>query len=93
MALEEALDNNVAEIMDAEDPFSYSIHLVLPENQKEWYIPQFTWSILYIQNVFNYEENDIFWCTADIGWITGHSIFLWPLLNGATVILKGSLLS
>jgi acetyl-CoA synthetase len=29
----------------------------------------------YFKNVFNYEENDIFWCTADIGWITGHSIF------------------
>jgi acetyl-CoA synthetase len=26
------------------------------------------------KNVFNYEENDIFWCTADIGWITGHYI-------------------
>ena len=25
------------------------------------------------KNVFNYEENDIFWCTADIGWITGHT--------------------
>jgi acetyl-CoA synthetase len=44
---------------------------------------------LYFKNVFNYEENDIFWCT-DIGWITGHSYILYgPLLNGATtVILK-----
>jgi acetyl-CoA synthetase len=43
------------------------------------------------KNVFNYEDNDIFWCTADIGWITGHSYILYgPLLNGATtVILKG----
>jgi acetyl-CoA synthetase len=42
-----------------------------------------------LKNVFNYEENDIFWCT-DIGWITGHSYILYgPLLNGATtVILK-----
>jgi acetyl-CoA synthetase len=46
------------------------------------------------KNVFNYEDNDIFWCTADIGWITGHSYILYgPLLNGATtVILKEFLL-
>jgi acetyl-CoA synthetase len=31
----------------------------------------------YFKNVFNYEENDIFWCTADIGWITGHSYILY----------------
>jgi acetyl-CoA synthetase len=44
------------------------------------------------KNVFNYEDNDIFWCTADIGW-TGHSYILYgPLLNGATVILKEFLL-
>lgn len=28
-------------------------------------------------NVFQYEEDDIFWCTADIGWITGHSYCVW----------------
>jgi len=43
------------------------------------------------QNVFQYEENDIFWCTADIGWITGHSYIIYgPLLSGATsVIFEG----
>jgi acetyl-CoA synthetase len=40
------------------------------------------------KNVFNYEDNDIFWCTADIGWITGHSYILYgPLLNGATTVI------
>ncbi len=40
------------------------------------------------QNVFQYEENDIFWCTADIGWITGHSYAVYgPLLSGATSVL------
>ena len=40
------------------------------------------------KNVFAYEEDDIYWCTADIGWITGHSYILYgPLLNGATSIL------
>jgi acetyl-CoA synthetase len=41
-----------------------------------------------LKNVFNYEDNDIFWCTADIGWITGHSYILYgPLLNGATTVI------
>ncbi|MFM2290759.1 MAG: acetate--CoA ligase [Bacteroidota bacterium] len=39
-------------------------------------------------NVFQYEEDDIFWCTADIGWITGHSYIVYgPLLNGATTLM------
>jgi acetyl-CoA synthetase len=39
-------------------------------------------------NVFQYQPNDTFWCTADIGWITGHSYILYgPLLNGATTVL------
>ncbi len=40
------------------------------------------------QNVFQYEENDIYWCTADIGWITGHSYIVYgPLLQGATTVM------
>ena len=39
-------------------------------------------------NVFQYNEGDIFWCTADIGWITGHSYLVYgPLLNGATTMM------
>ncbi|MFZ1495632.1 MAG: acetate--CoA ligase [Saprospiraceae bacterium] len=39
-------------------------------------------------NVFQHNQNDIYWCTADIGWITGHSYIVYgPLLNGATTIL------
>ena len=39
-------------------------------------------------NVFQYDENDVFWCTADIGWITGHSYIVYgPLLNGATTVM------
>lgn len=43
------------------------------------------------QNVFQYEEGDVFWCTADIGWITGHSYIVYgPLLSGATsVVFEG----
>jgi acetyl-CoA synthetase len=39
-------------------------------------------------NVFQYEKNDIYWCTADIGWITGHSYIIYgPLLAGATTMM------
>ena len=38
--------------------------------------------------IFNYEKNDVYWCTADIGWITGHSYIIYgPLCNGATTIM------
>jgi len=39
-------------------------------------------------NVFQYNPSDIFWCTADIGWVTGHSYIVYgPLLNGATTVM------
>tara|TARA_A100001011_G_scaffold293006_1_gene304820 strand:- start:1820 stop:3757 length:1938 start_codon:yes stop_codon:yes gene_type:complete len=38
--------------------------------------------------VFNYNEDDIYWCTADVGWITGHSYIVYgPLANGATTLI------
>ncbi|WP_394335781.1 acetate--CoA ligase [Adhaeribacter pallidiroseus] len=40
------------------------------------------------RNVFQYDESDVYWCTADIGWITGHSYLLYgPLLSGATTVM------
>src|SRR5690625_7214905 len=39
-------------------------------------------------NVFQYEPEDIYWCTADIGWVTGHSYIVYgPLLAGATTLM------
>ena len=38
--------------------------------------------------VFDYQPSDVYWCTADIGWITGHSYITYgPLANGATSVL------
>ena len=38
--------------------------------------------------IFNYKEDDVYWCTADIGWITGHSYIIYgPLSNGATTLM------
>jgi len=40
------------------------------------------------RNVFQYQDNDIFWCTADVGWVTGHSYIVYgPLLAGATCVI------
>ena len=38
--------------------------------------------------IFDYHKDDIFWCTADVGWVTGHSYIIYgPLLNGATTVM------
>ncbi|MEQ9121734.1 MAG: AMP-binding protein, partial [Alphaproteobacteria bacterium] len=38
--------------------------------------------------VFDYQDGDIYWCTADVGWVTGHSYILYgPLANGATTLM------
>lgn len=40
------------------------------------------------QNVFQYNSDDVYWCTADVGWITGHSYIVYgPLLSGATTVM------
>jgi len=40
------------------------------------------------QYIFDYKKNDIYWCTADIGWVTGHSYIIYgPLANGATTVM------
>ena len=38
--------------------------------------------------VFDYHDGDIYWCTADVGWVTGHSYIVYgPLANGATTLM------
>ena len=40
------------------------------------------------QNVFDYHDGDVYWCTADVGWVTGHSYIVYgPLANGATTLM------
>ena len=50
-----------------------------------------TYAALTHKYVFDYHEKDVYWCTADVGWITGHSYVVYgPLANGATsVIFEG----
>jgi acetyl-CoA synthetase len=49
------------------------------------YLVQATWSM---QLVFDLREEDIYWCTADIGWVTGHTYIVYgPLSNGASIVM------
>ncbi|HLA55319.1 MAG TPA: acetate--CoA ligase [Flavobacterium sp.] len=89
--LDEASDNNVAEIMDAEDPLFIlytSGSTGKPKGMLHTIAGYMVYTAYTFKNIFAYEENDVYWCTADIGWITGHSYILYgPLLNGATTVI------
>ncbi|KQN00323.1 acetate--CoA ligase [Sphingomonas sp. Leaf25] len=46
------------------------------------------WAHTTFRDVFDYREGEVFWCTADIGWVTGHSYVVYgPLSNGATTVM------
>ncbi len=89
--LDTASASNVAEIMDSEDPLFIlytSGSTGKPKGMVHTTAGYMIYTAYTFQNVFRYEENDIYWCTADIGWITGHSYIVYgPLLNGATTVL------
>ncbi len=89
--LDAASDSNAAEIMDSEDPLFIlytSGSTGKPKGMVHTTAGYMVYTAYTFKNVFNHQENDIFWCTADIGWITGHSYILYgPLLNGATTVM------
>lgn len=79
------------EVMDAEDPLFIlytSGSTGKPKGMVHTTAGYMVYTAYTFNNVFQYKEDDIFWCTADIGWITGHSYILYgALLNGATTVL------
>lgn len=81
----------VTKIMDAEDPLFIlytSGSTGKPKGMLHTTAGYMVYTGYTFKNVFNYKENDIYWCTADIGWITGHSYILYgPLTNGATTVI------
>lgn len=88
---EEASSDFVSKIMDAEDPLFIlytSGSTGKPKGMLHTTAGYMVFTAYTFKNVFNYKENDIYWCTADIGWITGHSYILYgPLANGATTVI------
>ena len=89
--LDRASNTCEPEIMDAEDPLFIlytSGSTGKPKGMVHTNGGYMVYTAHTFKNVFQYRENDIFWCTADIGWITGHSYIVYgPLLNGATTVL------
>lgn len=89
--LDEALNKCIPEIMDAEDPLFIlytSGSTGKPKGMVHSTAGYMVYTAYTFKNVFQYTEKDVYWCTADIGWITGHSYIVYgPLCNGATTVM------
>ena len=89
--LDNASNQCEPEIMDAEDPLFIlytSGSTGKPKGMVHTIAGYMVFTAHTFKNVFQYRENDVFWCTADIGWVTGHSYIVYgPLINGATTVL------
>jgi acetyl-CoA synthetase len=89
--LDEAYHDCDPEIMDAEDPLFIlytSGSTGKPKGMVHTTGGYMVYSAYTFKNVFQYTEKDVYWCTADIGWITGHSYIVYgPLCNGATTVM------
>jgi len=89
--LEKAPQHCEAEIMDAEDPLFIlytSGSTGRPKGMVHTCGGYMVYTAYTFKNIFQYKEEDVYWCTADIGWITGHSYIVYgPLANGATTVM------
>jgi acetyl-CoA synthetase len=89
--LDEATAIHVAEVIDAEDPL-FILYTSGSTGKPKGMLHTTAGYMVYMgytfKNVFSYKKGDIYWCTADIGWVTGHSYIVYgPLLNGATTVI------
>lgn len=84
-------DDCPAEVMDAEDPL-FILYTSGSTGKPKGVLHTTGGYLLYAamthKYVFDYHEGDIYWCTADVGWVTGHSYIVYgPLTNGATTLM------
>jgi acetyl-CoA synthetase len=91
LAMSEASSICPAEEMDAEDPL-FILYTSGSTGKPKGILHTTGGYLLYAamthKYVFDYHDGDIYWCTADIGWVTGHSYMIYgPLCNGATTLL------
>ena len=90
-AVEGQSDDNKAEVMDSED-LLFVLYTSGSTGKPKGVVHSIAGYMIYTYysfvNVFQYQKDDIYWCTADIGWITGHSYIVYgPLLAGATTLM------
>lgn len=89
--IDKAESTSLAEVMDAEDPLFIlytSGSTGKPKGMLHTTAGYMVYTAYTFKNVFNYQDGDVYWCTADVGWITGHSYIIYgPLLNGATTVM------
>ena len=83
--------HNQAEIMDSEDQL-FILYTSGSTGKPKGIVHTTAGYMIYAQysfeNVFQYNRGDLYWCTADIGWITGHTYIIYgPLLAGATTVM------
>lgn len=89
--IDEAEKTHQAEVMDAEDPL-YILYTSgstgKPKGMVHTTAGYMVFTAYTFKNIFNYKDGDVYWCTADVGWVTGHSYVVYgPLLCGATTVI------
>lgn len=90
-AMQQAADSCPAESMGAEDPLFIlytSGSTGKPKGVLHTTGGYLVWAAYTHETVFDLREGDVYWCTADVGWITGHSYVVYgPLANGGTTVM------